>query len=143
MATRQEIIGLLAYKMDPTHTIEEHIGFIYSWMLRLWISNIYEFYIEQQMYIVLNSLPMEYESIRHGLIQRLRTLNFNNLAYQMLLERERQYIAMGIRRTGRSARRLSPAARFVPWFEIIDFSDSESDDPDDIINDPDYVSSRV
>jgi len=48
---------------------------------------------------------------------KLESLDFNNLADEMLLEREHQYAEKGIRRTGRSAGRLDATAKFIPWFE--------------------------
>ena len=65
---------------------------------------------------MLDALPDEWESVRQALKQRLSSLDFNTLAEDILLERESQLKAMGIRRTGRSARCLEPAARFVPWY---------------------------
>ena len=54
---------------------------------------------------------------------------------------------MSIRRIGRSARKLDPAAKFIPWFnkyELVgpnddDDDDDDDDEIDDIIGDPDYV----
>ena len=86
-------------------------------MSRLAMSGVYEFYMEHQMLIVLNSLPKEWMSVRVSLEYRLESLDFNNLADEMLLEREHQYAEKGIRRTGRSASRLDAAAKFIPWFE--------------------------
>ena len=57
----------------------------------------------------------------------------------MLLERERLYIVMGIRRTGRSVRHLDPAAKFILWFDMYELGGHEDDDVDDIIGYPDYV----
>ena len=58
----------------------------------------------------------------------------------MLLERERLYIIMGIRRTGWSARKLDPVAKFIPWFDKYELGGPDDDnDVDDIIGDPDYV----
>ena len=45
---------------------------------------------------------------------------------------------MGIRRIGRSARKLDPAAKFIPWFDKYELGGLD-DDVDDIIGDPDYV----
>ena len=65
-------------------------------MSRLAMSGVYEFYIEHQMLIVLNSLPKEWMSVRLSLENRLKSLDFNNLVDEMLLERERQYTKIGI-----------------------------------------------
>jgi len=53
------------------------------------MSDVYEFYMELQMLIVLNSLPKEWISMRLSLEYRLESLDFNNLADKILLERER------------------------------------------------------
>ena len=71
--------------------------------------------------------------------QRLSSLDFNTLAEDILLKRESQLKAMGIRRTGRSARCLKPAARFVPWYEENELGGHSDDNLDDIVDDPDYV----
>ena len=57
----------------------------------------------------------------------------------MLLERERSYTIMGIRRIGRSVRKLDPAAKFIPWFEKYELDGPDNDEVDDIIGDLDYV----
>ena len=91
------------------------------------------------MEIVLDALPNEWESVRKALKPRLSFIDFNTLADEMLLERERQYAAMGIRRTGRSASFLDLAARFVPWYETCQIGGIENEEVDDIVGDPDYV----
>ena len=58
-------------------------------MSRLAMSGVYEFYMEHQMLIVLNSLLEEWMSVRLLLGYRLEYLDFNNLADEILLERER------------------------------------------------------
>ena len=70
---------------------------------------------------------------------RLSFIEFNTLADEMLFERERQYATRGIHRTGRSARCLDPAARFVRWYETCPIGGIENEDVDDIVGDPDYV----
>jgi hypothetical protein len=52
--------------------------------------------MKHQMLIVLYSLPKEWMSVRLSLEYRLESLDFNNLADEMLLERERQYAEKGI-----------------------------------------------
>ena len=101
---QQEIKNLLGYKMNPEHCVVEHSNFMYNWLLRLYMHGIHEFYIEQQMTIVLDSLPEEWNQVRQSLKDKLSALDFNSLAEDMLLERERLYTIMGIRRTGRSAK---------------------------------------
>ena len=47
---------------------------------------------------------------------------------------------MGIRRTGRSERKLDPIAKFIPSFDNYELDGPDDDDEvDDIIRDPDYV----
>ena len=49
---------------------------------------------------------------------------------------------MGIRHTGRSARHLDPAAKFISWFDMYELGGHENDDVDDIIEDSDFVSTK-
>ena len=139
VATRAQIIHLLAYKKSAFHTVAENIDYMYHWIANLWHRDVHEFFIEQQIQIVLDALPNEWESVRQALKQRLSSLDFNTLAEDILLERESQLKAMGIRRTGRSARCLEPAARFVPWYEEYELGGHSDDNLDDIVNDPNYV----
>ena len=130
--------------MNPEHTVVEHINFMYNWLFRLYMHEIHEFYIEQQITIVLDSLQEKWNQVRQFLKDKLSVLDFNSLAKEMLLERERLYTIMGIRRTGRSARKLDSAAKFIPWFDNYevggpDDDDDDDDEIDDIIGDPDYV----
>jgi len=81
----------LGYAFNPVHKIQEHIDYMYHWMIRLTISGVCEFYMEHQMLIVLNSLLEEWMPVRLSLEYKLESLDFNNLANEMLLERERQY----------------------------------------------------
>ena len=97
---QQEIKNLLGYKMNLEYCIVEHINFMYNWLFKLYIHDVHEFYIEQQMEIVLDSLPEEWNQVRQSLKDRLSALDFNSLAEDMLLERERLYTIMGIRCTG-------------------------------------------
>ena len=57
---QQQIDHLLGYTINLVHKIQEHIDYIYHWMSRLAMSGVYEFYMEHQMLIVLNSLPEEW-----------------------------------------------------------------------------------
>ena len=96
---QQKIKSLLEYKMNPEHRVVEHIKFMYNWLFRLYMHEIHEFYIEQQMTIVLDSLPEEWNQVRQYLNDRLSALNFNSFVEDMLLEKERLYTIMSIRRT--------------------------------------------
>ena len=137
---QQEIKNLLGYKMNHEHRIVKYINFMYNWLFKLYIHGVHEFYIEQQMEIVLDSLPEEWNQVRQSLKDRLSALDFNSFVEDMLLERERLYTIMGIRHTGRSARKLDPAAKFIPWFDNYEFGGPNDDDEvDNIIGDPDYV----
>ena len=91
------------------------------------------------MLIILNSLPKEWMSVRLLLEYRLESLNFNNLADEMLLKRKHQYTEKGIRCTGRSAGCLDTAAKFIPWFEQNELEGDEFDEVDDVIRDPNYI----
>ena len=67
-------------------------------------------------------------------------MDFNSLVEDMLLERERLYTIMGIRRTSRSARKLDPAVKFILGFNKYELVGPDDDEEiDDIIGDPDYV----
>ena len=137
---QQEIKSLLEYKTNPEHCVVEHINFMYNWLFQLYMHGIHEFYIEQQMKIVLNSLLMEWNQVRQSLKDKLSTLDFNSLTEEMLLERERLYTIMGIRCTSRSARKLDPAAKFILWFDSYELGGPDDDhEVDDIIGDADYV----
>ena len=136
--TRAQIIHLLAYKKSAFHTVAKHINYMYHWIVNLWY-HVHEFFIEQQIQIVLDALPDEWESVRQALKQRLISLDFNTLAEDILLERESQLKAMGIRRTGRRSKCLEPAARFVPWYEEYELGGQNDDNLDDIVDDPNYV----
>ena len=71
---------------------------------------------------------------------RLSVLDFNFLTEEMLLERERLYAIIGIRRTSRSTRKLDPVAKFIPWFDKYELVGSDDDEEiNDIIGDTDYV----
>ena len=124
--------------MNHEHRVVEHINFMYNWLFRLYMNEIHEFYIEQQMIIVLDSLPEEWNQVQQSLKDRLSALDFNSLVEDMLLEREQLYTIMGIRRTGRSAKKLNPASEFIPWIDKYKLNELD-DDIDDIIGDPDYV----
>jgi hypothetical protein len=136
---QQQIDHLLGYAFNPVHKIQEHIDYIYHWMIRLAMSGVYEFYMEHQMLIVFNSLPKEWMPVRLSLEYRLESLYFNNLADEMLFERECQYAEKGIRCAGRSAGHLDAPAKFIPWFEENELGGDDFDEVDDVIGDPTYV----
>ena len=54
---QQKIEYLLDYKMNSKHKVVEHIDYMYCWLFRLYMQDVHEFYIKQQIKIVLNSLP--------------------------------------------------------------------------------------
>ena len=138
---QQEIKSLLEYKMNPGYHVVEHINFMYNWLFRLYMHWIHEFYIKQQIEIVLDSLSQEWSQFRQSLKDRLSALNFISLAEEMLLKRERWYTIMDIRRTSRSTRKLDPVVKFIPWFDNYELGELDDDnDVDDIIGDPDYIS---
>ena len=76
---------LLDYVINYVHKIQKHIDYMYHWMSRLAMGGVYEFYMEHQMLIILNSLPKKWMSVRLSLEYRLESLDFNNLADEMLL----------------------------------------------------------
>ena len=139
MDRQQQIVYLLGYDINPVQKIQEHIDYMYHWMSRLIMSDVYEFYMEHQMLIILNSLPEKWMSVQLSLEYRLESLDFNNLADEMLFERERQYTEKGIQRTRRSACRLDAATKFIPWFEQNELGGDDFDEVDDVIGDPTYV----
>ena len=94
------------------------------------------------MEIVLNSLPEEWNLVRQLLKERLSSLDFDILVDEMLLEREHLYTIMGIQCTGRSARYLDPAAKFIHWFDMYEFGGHENDEVDDILGDLIYVPTK-
>ena len=93
---QQEIKNLLEYKMNPEHRIVEHINFMYNWLFKLYMHGVHEFYIEQQIVIVLDSLPEEWDQVRQSLKDRLSVLDFNSLAEDMLFERESDCILLWV-----------------------------------------------
>ena len=92
----------MGYTINLVHKIQEYIDYMYHWMSRLAMSGVYEFYMEHQMLIILNPLHKEWMSVRLSLEYRMKSLDFNNLADEMLVERERRYNKKGIRCTRRS-----------------------------------------
>jgi len=103
------------------------------------MSGIYEFYMEHQMLIILNSLPEKWMSVRLSLEYRLKSLDFNNLADEMMLDRKRRCTKKDIWRTGSSTGRLDVVAKFIPLFEHNELGGDECEEVDDVIGDHTYV----
>jgi hypothetical protein len=78
-------------------------------------------------------------SMRLLLEYKLGSLDFNNLADEMLLERECRYIKKDIWPIKRSVNYMDVAAKFIPWFEQNEFGGDDFDGGDDVIWDPNYV----
>jgi len=64
---------------------------MYHLMSRLAISGVYEFYMEHQMLIVLNSLLEKWMLVQLSLEYRLESLDFNNLVDVMLVRLSLEY----------------------------------------------------
>jgi len=77
--------------------------------------------------------------VRLSLEYRLESLDFNNLADEMLLEKECQNTEKGIWRTGRSISHLDATTKFVSWFEQNELGGDDFDEVDDTIENPTYV----
>jgi hypothetical protein len=86
---QHQIDHLLNYTINLVHKIQEHIDYMYHWMSRLDMSDVYKFYMEHQMLIVLNSLLEEWMLVQLSLKYRLESLYLNNLTDEMLFEKER------------------------------------------------------
>ena len=46
VATRAQIIHLLAYKKTAFQTVAEHIDYMYHWIANLWHRDVHELFIE-------------------------------------------------------------------------------------------------
>jgi len=103
------------------------------------MSGVYEFYMKRQMLIILNFLPEKWISVRLSLEYRLKSLDFNNLVDEMMLDREHQCTKKDIWRTESSAGRLDVVAKFIPLFEHNDLEGDECEEVDDVIGDHTYV----
>ena len=136
MDKQQQINHLLGYTINHVHKIQEHIDYMYHWMSKLTMSSVYEFYMEHPMLIILNSLFEEWIWMWLSLKYRLESLYFNNLANEMLLEREHQYTEMCIRCIEWSIGCLDATAKFIPWFAQNDLGGHDFDKIDDVIGDP-------
>jgi len=77
--------------------------------------------------------------VRLSLEYRLESLDFNNLADEMLLEKECQNTKKGIRCTGKSINHLDATTKFVSWFEQNELGGDDFDEVDDTIENPIYV----
>ena len=85
----------------------------------------------------------EWNQVRQSFKDRLSVLDFNTLADEILLERECMYTIIGIRCIGGSAWKLDPVVKFIMWFDKYELGGyDDNDDVDDIIGDPDYVSTE-
>ena len=133
MDYQQEIEHLLDYKMNPKHKVVEHIDYIYSWLFRLYMHCVHEFYIKQKMKIV-------FDLVQQSFKDRLSSLDFNTIADEMLLKREPLYTVLGIQCINRRARHLYLDAKFILWFDTYELGGH--DDIDDIVEDPDYVPTK-
>jgi hypothetical protein len=78
--------------------------------------------------------------VRLSLEYRPESLDFNNLADEMLFEKECQNTKKGIRHTERSTSHLDAATKFIPWFEQNELGGDDFDEVDDVIENPTYVS---
>ena len=64
---QQQINDLLDYTINLVHKIQKYIDYKYHWMSRLAIRDVYEFYKEHQMLIVLNYLSKKWMLVRLSL----------------------------------------------------------------------------
>jgi hypothetical protein len=129
----------LDYVINHVHKIQKYIDYMYHWIRTLAMGGVYEFYMEHQMLIILDSLPEKWMSVRLSLENRLESLDFNNLADEMLLHRERRCTKKDIRCTGSSAGRLDVVAKFISLFKQNELGGDECEEVDDVIGDPTYV----
>ena len=76
---------LCVYRKDLTHSLAEHIHVMYNklWTFHLIYSGHYELLVEQQMWIVLDSLPDSWERERKALTRRLSDLTYNNIVNEL------------------------------------------------------------
>ena len=56
---------------------------MYHWIANLWHRDVHEFFIEQQIQIVLDALPDEWESVRQALIDL--TQNASKVVFQAMM----------------------------------------------------------
>ena len=49
---------------------------------------------------------------------------------------------MGIRRIGRNARKLNHTSKFILWYDMYELTGYDNHDVDDIIGDPNYISTE-
>ena len=92
------------------------------------------------MKIVLDSLLKEWNLVRQSLKERLSALDFNTCADKILFKRECMYTIMRIWCIGRNAKKLNPAAKFIPWFDKYELGEHDDDDDvDNIIEELVYV----
>ena len=72
---------LCAYKKNPKHSLREHVDVMYNklWTFHVIYNEHYEFSVEQQMRIVLNSLLDSWKSERKALAEKENDLNYNKM----------------------------------------------------------------
>ena len=72
---------LYAYKKDQIHSLDEHIHVMYNklWTFHVTYNEHYELSIEQQMWIVLDSLSDSWKHERKVLTKRISDLTYNNI----------------------------------------------------------------
>ena len=94
---------LCEYKKDPNHYMEEHIGVMYNKHrnFKMIFSEHYELSVEQQMGIVLDSLPDSWEYERKALLEEASDVKYNEIIPKLKEQLERQ-IQSGIRQSGKS-----------------------------------------
>ena len=81
---------LCAYRKDPTHSLAEHIHVMYKklWAFHMTYSEPYDLSVEQQMWIVLDSLPDSWEHERKALTRRISNLTYNDIVSELNQELE-------------------------------------------------------
>ena len=102
---------LCEYKKDLNLSLEEHIGVMYDklWNFQVIFNEHYELSVEQQMGILLDSLPDSWEYERKALVEKASDLKYNEIIPKLKEQLEHQ-IQSGIRRFRKSMNAL-------PWME--------------------------
>ena len=96
LVVRNRMFGALerlcAYRKDPTHSLDEHIHLMYNklWTFHVTYIEHYELSMEEQMWIVLDSLPDSLEHERKVLIRRISDLTYNNIVSELDQDLERR-----------------------------------------------------
>ena len=70
------------YKKNPNHSLEEHIGVMHDmlWNFHVTFHEHYELSIEQQMWIVLDSLPDSWENEAKALVEQSSKLKYKKMS---------------------------------------------------------------